>query len=93
MPEGPNMPQLSPASLRRLTRELGRAGPCVLCGAPRAEIPALFCPKKPDAWGAAGVAGKRGVLVYRLCNACFALPGREMALEAKIQASLGAQRN
>ena len=68
--------------------------PCLLCSALPAEHAGLFFPHRPEVFGQAPAQrGKLRVFGYRLCQDCFALPGREQAVEARIQARLGAGRN
>lgn len=90
----PNTETFSKQDQARIQRLLAIPFPCILCGARKAEHAGSFWPHRPQAWGQAPARhGHLRMLVYRLCRTCVALPGREMAVEAKIQASLGARRN
>lgn len=94
MPDTPSTPTFSKKDQARIQRLLATPFPCLLCGTSRAEHAGVFFPQHPEVWGQ--LPAKRGTMRmfgYRLCKTCFALPGREMAVEARIQASLGARRN
>jgi hypothetical protein len=65
--------------------------PCLLCGTFPARYRGIFRPDTPALWG--GKAGKIRLLGYALCVACYALPDRNLHVEARLQARLGARRN
>ncbi len=90
----PTSPPFSTKDQARLRRLLAMPFPCLLCGTQPAEHAGLFFPQCPETFGQAPAQrGKLRVLGYRLCRDCLALPGREQAVEARIQARLGAGRN
>jgi hypothetical protein len=87
-----SVPTFSRADRARLTAALHdpRCQICCLCHG-EAVAAGVFFPATPAVWGAP--PGKTRVFLYGLCRTCYQMPGKEDAVEAKLQASLGSRRN
>jgi hypothetical protein len=81
----------SGSDVAKLDGLLRQRQPCKLCGTLPAPYKGIFQPEKPEIWG--GTPEKVRLLIYGLCEQCFALPDKALRVEACFARDLTGRRN